>query len=310
MKVLICVSGNAANYSFERTQVFVYEQIEAVKRIDETAEYAVFAVRQKGPKGYLAEVKRLKQLIMEYRPAIVHAHCGPVGAMAVLQRRVPVITTFHGSDVNNPKIRVLSIFVSLFSRCSIFVSEGLKAKMPVRGRHSVVLPCGVDTDIFHPRSLEECKERMGIPMDEKYVLFASAFDNAIKNAPLAQQVMSHFPQLRLREIKNRSREEVAFLIGGAELVLMTSHSEGSPQIIKEAVACGQKVVSVDVGDVKEQLAGLEDCAVVASDEKELVDAVAKVLDTPHRDSSVVPERFDNRCIAVKLNEIYKKINKN
>lgn len=281
MRILVCVSGNAPNFKFEYNQVFVYEQIEAVRSLDPSVDYRVFAIVGKGIRGYLSSLKKLKRAIKEYKPDIIHAHCGQIGALAVLQRTVPVITTFHGSDVNNRKIRPLSSFASLFSSCSFFVSNKLKNTLKIRGKDCLIVPCGVDYDIFHPMDKDDCKKRLGLDPARDYILFVSDFNNSIKNPELAKAVASHFPQLDLLEIKGRSRNEVAWLINGAELVLMTSHSEGSPQIIKEAVACGQRIVTVDVGDVREQLEGIPGCRICAHEESQLVDAVRNILESNH-----------------------------
>lgn len=309
MRILICVSGNAADYTFEKTQVFVYEQIETVRKQDSTVEYQVFAVKGKGVKGYIKALSDLKRIIRLYNPDIVHAHCGYVGALASLQRRVPVVTTFHGTDINSKKMRPVSEFASLSSKYSIFVSQTLLDKTLVKGKNRAVIPCGVDKLIFHNMPPVDCKSELGIPVDERYILFASGFDNAIKNPELAKAVASHFPDLTLREIKNRSREEVARLINGAELVLMTSHSEGSPQIIKEAISCGQKVVSVNVGDVKDQLEGLNGCYVCPSNEDELVDAIKKSLTVDRPSAAESGSKYDNKRIAEEILNIYHTISK-
>lgn len=307
MKILVCVSGNAPGYTFERTQVFVYEQIESVKKLDASVDYQVFPVVGKGIKGYLASLKQLKKAIKEYQPDIVHAHCGHVGAMAVLQRDVPVITTFHGTDVNSSKMRPLASFASLLSAESFFVSKMLMQKLPIKGKHKSIIRCGVDRSIFHPRDKEECKKQLGIEKD--YILFASDFGNGIKNPALAKAVATHFPDLELREIKNRSREEVAQLINGAELLLMTSFSEGSPQIIKETIACGQRLVSVDVGDVRDQTEGLNNCRVCEADEKLLVAAVREVLNEPLA-SGEASGKYDMESIAKTVLDKYHTIIQN
>ena len=307
MRILICVSGNAPNYTFERTQVFVYEQIESVKRLDASVDYKVFPVVGKGIKGYLASLKQLKAVIKEYQPDLVHAHCGHVGAQAVLQRRVPVITTFHGSDVNASKMRPIASFASLLSAESFFVSKKLMQTLRIKGRCHAVIPCGVDVSIFHPRDKEDCKRQLGI--DKDYMLFASDFGNSVKNPALAKAVANHFLNLELREIKDRSREEVAQLINGAELLLMTSFSEGSPQIIKEAIACGQRVVSVDVGDVREQTEGLRNCRVCEADESKLVAAVREVLNEPF-ESGQAANQYDMNLIAHTILNQYKSIIQN
>lgn len=309
MRILICVSGNAPNYTFGHNQVFVYEQIESVKKLDSDVEYKVFSVVGKGVKGYLSSLKALKKAIKDYKPDLIHAHCGQIGALAVLQRSVPIITTFHGSDVNNAKMRPVSSFASLLSSCSIFVSKKLMESLHIKGKRSEVIPCGVDSSIFFPMAKDDCKQRLGLDLKKDYILFASDFGNSVKNPELAKAVAAHFPNLALMEIKGRTREEVAWLINGAELVLMTSHSEGSPQIIKEAIACGQHVVTVDVGDVKEQLDGIEGCAVCDSDEQQLVDAVGAILYTSRPDKRHI-NRFESNTIANKILEVYKTLNKN
>ena len=307
MRVLVCVSGNAPGYTFERTQVFVYEQIESVKRLDASVDYKVFPIIGKGFKGYLASLKQLKNIIKDYQPDIVHAHCGHVGAQAVLQRMVPVITTFHGSDVNSPKMRPIASIASLLSVESFFVSKKLMQTLRIKGRRNAIIPCGVDVSIFHPRDKEDCKRQLGI--DKDYILFASDFGNSIKNPALAKAVANHFPDMELREIKDRSREEVSQLINGAELLLMTSFCEGSPQIIKEAVACGQRVVSVDVGDVKEQTEGLCNCRVCEADETKLVAAVRDVLNEP-LETGQAANKYDMSVIANSILNQYKTIIQN
>lgn len=309
MRVLICVSGNAPDFKFEYNQVFVYEQIESVCKLDPSVEYRVFTVVGKGIKGYLASFKSLRRVIKEYKPDIIHAHCGQVGAITVLQRSVPVITTFHGSDVNKPRMKPISSFASLLSTCSFFVSNRLKDELKIRGKDCLVIPCGVDHDVFRPLDQDECKKRLGLDPDRRYILFASDFRNSIKNPALAQAVAAHFPQVDLLEIKGRTRNEVAWLINGAELVLMTSHSEGSPQIIKEAAACGQRIVTVDVGDVREQLDGIPGCWICPHDETRLVEAVKCVLES-ERIPYDVSDRFNSAIIAQTILNKYKLIQKN
>ena len=82
------------------------------------------------------------------------------------------------------------------------------------------------------------------------MLFAGAFDNPVKNAGLAKEAMALLPGVELLELKGYTREQVTLLMCAADALLMTSHTEGSPQVVKEAMACGCPIVSVDVGDVR------------------------------------------------------------
>lgn len=62
------------------------------------------------------------------------------------------------------------------------------------------------------------------------------------------------------ELNNISRQETARLYQQADLMLLTSISEGSPQVVKEAMAANLPIVSTQVGDVKELFRGTKLCA--------------------------------------------------
>lgn len=313
IKVLIVCSGNAVNFSLEKNQAFIYDQIKAVEDLQLKVQFKVFALMGKGVKGYLSQLKHLKNEIRNFKPNMIHAHGGHVGMLCVIQRKIPVIVTFHGSDINKPANKLISTLVSLISTHSIFVSQQLRTKMLFSGKKFTILPCGVDRSIFFP--IDKNKAIKQLKLDKlapgNYILFSSAFDNSVKNYPLAQRVVNHFPTYRLQEIKNRTRAEVNLLINGAELLLMTSYSEGSPQVIKEALACNQRIVTVAVGDVVDQLRGVSTCRVCAADEEQLITAINEVLAINSRNEGrIASERFDSVKIAKQLVQIYESVIRN
>ena len=154
---------------------------------------------------------------------------------------------------------------------------------------------------------------MKLDLDKKYVLFAGAFDNQVKNAPLAKEAVALLQdeKLELLELKGYSREEVTLLMCAADAFLMTSFTEGSPQVIKETLSCGCPIVSVDVGDVKERVDGVAGCFVANTREpKELAELIQKALSfegkTKGREK-IIADGLDNRQVAEKLVRIYEKI---
>ena len=140
--------------------------------------------------------------------------------------------------------------------------------------------------------------------------FFVVFDNAVKNAPLAKEVVSLMQDnnVELLELKGYSREGVTLLMCAVDAFLMTSFTEGSPQVIKEALICGCPIVSVDVGDVQERIEGVEGCYVATTRElQELEDLLQKAFDfqgkTKGREK-MIADGLDNSQVADKLMSLY------
>jgi glycosyltransferase involved in cell wall biosynthesis len=310
IKILIVCSGNALGFDFKIHQAFIYDQIEAICRENPAITYECFFVKGKGINGYYNNLPLLKIRINEYAPDVIHAHGGHTGLLCAMQKRVPVVVTFHGSDINLAANRLISAAASLLCSASIFVSRQLEKKMPVKSKRSVVIPCGVDIDVFLPIDKQLAKKESCISTSENYVLFSSAFENAVKNYPLAQKALSGTGQVHLKEIKNRSRKEVNYLLNGAELLLLTSFSEGSSQIIKEAMACNCPIVAADVGDIREVIGDTEGCFITSFDPADIAEKIKLALAFGERTNGRQKiAHLDNRIIAGKIVEVYREVMK-
>lgn len=256
MKILI-----VASYNKNRFAPFIQEQADALAKAGCEIDY--FGVQGKGVCGYLKQMPKLKKKIKDFQPNVIHAHYGLSGLLANLQRKVPVVTTYHGSDINNVGARRFSKIAIMLSAYNVFVSQKTMDLAKPK-RNFVLLPCGINLEDYPVVDKLEARKQMGLDAQKKYVLFAGAFDNAVKNAPLAQQAVALLPDVELLELKGYSRQQVALLMQAVDCFLMTSFTEGSPQVIKEAMVCGCPIVSVDVGDVKERISGVKGCSVVES----------------------------------------------
>lgn len=280
MKVLIVASYNKNRYA-----PFVVEQADSLLKTGCEIEW--FGIQGKGIVGYLKAVPKLRAKIRKFRPDIIHAHYGLSCLVANLAtRRVPVVSTYHGSDVNVRAIRRFSKMAMRLSAWNIFVSQRNVDIVKPRKNWSLI-PCGVELNEKQLMTREEARKVLGWKMEEKKVLFAGAFDNAVKNAELAKQAMNELTSegvndVELVELKGYTREVVYTLMCAANCLLMTSKTEGSPQVIKEAMACGCPIVSVDVGDVKERVTNIEGCYVVSNGDRSLMignlaDALKKAI---------------------------------
>ena len=303
MKLLVIASDKGGRFA-----PFIEEQIAALQA--RGVQIIRYGVTGHGIMGYLRELPALRRLIRTERPDLVHAHYGLSGLLANLQRLVPVVTTYHGSDINVPKILRLSKIAMRLSAFNIFVSKrniaiAIRRKgeeaMRLSGKYAL-LPCGVNI----PKPWNEMKNQrveqltLNQWVQEKlqpnvmHVLFAGAFDNAVKDPELAfatiqacntaigentnsQSPIAHRP-IKLIELKGYTRDQVNALMYNCDALLLTSKTEGSPQVIKEAMACGCPIVSVDVGDVAERVSGVESCYVVRTREpKDIAEALQKAL---------------------------------
>ena len=263
MRILIVANHNTGSFT-----PFVSEQAEAINRAGVEVDF--FGVHGKGILGYLSNRKALIAKIIEYRPDIIHAHYGLSGLLANLQRIVPVVTTYHGSDIHSKGRNLLFSRLSIWlSAYNVFVSPDLLSIAAYKGSKHCVLPCGIDTDTFVPMERLDARKMLGWKPDGKYVLFAGSFGNVVKNSPLAKTATAFVQGAELVELRGFSREQVNLAMNAANCLLMTSLREGSPQVVKEAMACGTPIVSVDVGDVKEVISGIEGCFIANYDANDI-----------------------------------------
>jgi len=301
MRVLIVANNKPGHFS-----PFVMEQVEALTKLG--VEFDFFGVDGKGASGYLANLIPLKKKIHEFQPDLLHAHYAHSGLLANLQRTVPVVTTYHGSDIHSGGLNLsISKVTARYSAYNIFVSPWLLELSGYHGENKSVIPCGVSTTTFFPMERAEARKQLGWDVNETYVLFAGAFENEVKNSTLAKAATSLLPNVSLVELRGYSREQVNLAVNAANCLLMTSHREGSPVVIKEAMACGTPIVSVDVGDVKEVLAGVDGCFISTYDVKNVATHLKQALKFEGKTNgpqSIIEKGLSNELIVKQIKEIY------
>ena len=302
MRILVVASYNKGRFA-----PFITEQARALEK--QGCEVRFFGLQGKGIMGYLKNLSALKKEIKVFRPDVIHAHYGLSGLLANLQRQVPVVTTYHGSDINEPKVLRFSKMAMRLSAWNIFVSTKTLEIAKPKKKHTL-LPCGIDLSDLQLTDKSTARQKMNLSAEKKHVLFAGAFDNKVKNAPLAKEVvwLLRDNNVELLELKGYSRDEVTLLMCAADAFLMTSLTEGSPQVVKEALACGCPIVSVDVGDVKERTDGVEGCYVSTTREpQELAGLLQKAMQfegkTKGREK-IIAEGLDNELVAKSIMQIY------
>ena len=302
MRILVVARCKDGHYA-----PFITEQMDAIQKKGVDCEY--FGINGKGIAGYLQQFPGLMKAIRKFQPDLIHAHYGLCGLLANYQRRIPVVTTYHGSDINDPRVLRLSKNSIRRSRFNIFVSQK-NVDIAAPQKDFALIPCGINLDDYPVINKAEARRLMGLSPSGTYVLFAGAFDNRVKNAPLAQEAMKRVPEATLLELKGYTRPQVASLMQAVDVFLMTSCTEGSPQVIKEAMACGCPIVSVDVGDVRERIEEIPGCYIANRDAESIAGKLKEAIAFEGRTlgrMAIVDAGLSNDSIATRIISIYKSL---
>lgn len=166
------------------------------------------------------------------------------------------------------------------------VSDALKNKITSIGVPSdktQVITNGVDTNLFMPLSTEVCRSKLGLglPNNAKIVLYIgnlqkekgviyllNAFNNLaqqnllkdirliiVGNGPLKEEFVSYVIKWDLQDsitfIEAQHHHMIPIWINSCDVLCLPSISEGCPNVILEALACGTPVVASKVGGVPE-----------------------------------------------------------
>jgi len=213
---------------------------------------------------------------------LVHANYGLTAPHALAQPTRPVVLSFWGTDLMGEYGR-LSRVCARYADAVVVMSDEMAAALDVPAH---VVPHGVDTTRFRPTPRADARDELGWDADARHVLFPYPRDAAVKNYPRAERVVSRARErlddpVTLHAVSGVPHREMPGYVNAADCLLLTSDREGSPNAVKEALACDVPVVATDVGDVADRLDGVSPSA-VCEDDDGLVDALVDVLCDPAR----------------------------
>lgn len=248
-------------------EVFFREQIEALEEMGVNCTVCVVPggeqidgdmASKRGIKEYLQFFPKVRRKLRHNNFDLIHANYGLTAPYAVTQFRLPVVLTLWGSDVVG--------FDGFVTKACAWRADAITVRSEemreLLGRDAYILPSGVDLDKFRPIDRTEARKRVGWDITGRHVLFPYAPEYERKNFPLAKRIVKRAEselnaEISLHTITNVPHEEVVYYLNAADVMLMTSKYEGSPNTVKEAMACNVPVVSTDVGDVQKRLSAVE-----------------------------------------------------
>ncbi len=275
MKVLFVSSGNNIN----GISPIVKNQGASLER-NTACEIHYFTIQGKGVWGYLQNIPRLRKTYKSFKPDVVHAHYSLCGFVATLAGISTVIVSLMGSDVKAKPIfkSVILLFAKLFWKEVIVKSEDMKQDLGYK--HAIVLPNGIDFDTFFPMSKDDANVRLEWETEDKtIILFAANPKRPEKNFQLAEKAVQQLPQdtYILKVLQDVPNNLMPYYLNAADVVVLTSLWEGSPNVIKEAMACNRPIVCTDVGDVRHNFQGLEGCYITSYDVIDVAKALEKAV---------------------------------
>ncbi len=288
---------------------FITEQADAIEQVGEV-EIDYFTVRGNALWSYF-KVRDLKRKIKTFQPDLIHAHYGLSGFAAILQRQVPVVITFHNGETLSAKANFMSSVASLFAKHVIYVAQHIYDLCYLKPKTNyTILPCGVNLEQCVVVDQQQARQELGFAADKKYVLFGGAFANLRKNYPLLQQAITllHRNDIEVLEMKGLDRATITKLMCACDLFALPSKSEGSPQALKEAMACNCPIIATDIADIKYLLGDIEGHYICEFDPKDLADKLKLAIAFGKRTEGrkrIIELGLDNKQVAQKLIDIYK-----
>ncbi|WP_418285020.1 glycosyltransferase [Halorubrum sp. DTA46] len=262
--------------------------------------------RTRGIKEYLQFVPEVRRELRRGDYDLIHANYGLTAPYAITQFQLPVVLTLWGSDVIG--------FDGLVTKACAWRADAVTVRSEemreMLGREDAhIIPSGIDLTRFYPADRTEARERVGWDIEGIHVLFPYSPDYERKNYPLAKRVVEQTESklgdtITLHTISGVPHKEVVHYINAADAVLLTSDHEGSPNTVKEAMACNVPVISTDVGDVHERLKDIT-LSGVGTTEQDLVGHLHRVLESGSRsDAREIVREVSWDRIGDRLLEIY------
>jgi teichuronic acid biosynthesis glycosyltransferase TuaC len=324
MKILITTSIYPTSESPVRG-TFVRTQVEYLKRAGVEVELLIVGERSRKlmyPKAALELRRRLADSSID----LVHAHYSYAGIVARTQWKVPVVVSYCGDDLlgtMNSRGRQ-----TLFGRLAVFAGHLLSKQVDgivvkswamaskLRRKKDVyIIPHEIDLELFQPLDREEARKLLGLDLRKKYLLFAANPDIPVKRFPLAKAVADHMsrqdPTIELLVVHKEAQERLPLFMSACDALVFTSYQEGSPNIVKQAMACNLPIVSTDVGDVREIIGKTPGCSICEPEVEDLAKHLSSILRRRERTSGRGRvQHLAGPAVAQRIIEVYEQVLRN
>lgn len=299
---------------------FVKSQVQALERAGVEIELLVLSGRPRKliyPRGVFQLYRRLRE-----RPVdLVHAHYSFVGMVARTQFQVPVVVTYHGDDLlgsinRHGQKSAMSRLVVLAGQALSYVVDAVivqSREMAAKLRRPDVniIPHEIDFEIFQPEPRERARQLLGLDPGRKYVLFAANPAETRKRFALARQVVEQAraadPSIELVVAFREPQPRLSLFMSACDALLFPSIHEGSPNVVKQAMACNLPIIATDVGDIREVIEGTRWCYLCPPDVDAFTAKLQEILRYRERTNGRERvQRFHPREVTARIIEVYER----
>jgi len=314
MKVLFVSSGNSQVF---KIAPFIKSQGESLKRHGVDLEY--FSISGKGLRGYIRNISQLKKQIGQFQPDIIHAHYSLSGWIPVFAKPFGAkVLSLMGSDAHGGNTKPMTkrvlktqlFLIQLFYKVIIVKSKNLSNNLWAKKKCEVI-PNGVNRNLFLTMDKQSARKKLNLNSQKKYLLFVANTNDSNKNFKLLQQAVKHIKTKDIEIITPFpvAHDKLPFYYNACDVLVFPSVKEGSPNVIKEALACNTKIVATPSGDILERVNGIESVWISEFDEKSLAHKIDSALNSnkPVNSRERIRNELDEEEIAEKIIGLYKKI---
>ncbi len=310
MKILFISSGRSGHVGS-----VVKNQGESLKKSGIKVEY--FLIKP-GFCGYFVSIFKIRKAFKKNNYDIAHAHYNLCGIVAALAGCKPLIVSLMGSDIYMSKTLglITKFFYNYIWDSVIVKTQRMKEQFNLKRAN--VIPNGVDVSKFKPIPVTEAKKYLNLNVSKKYLMFISSPARPEKNFQLARKAVELLNRndIVLLPVYNVPNSEIVYYLNAADTLLLTSKYEGSPNVIKEAMACNCPIVSTDVGDVKWVIDDTEGCYLASANPEDIAEKLQLAIDFREKNlqtngrQRIIELGLDSETVANKIIEVYKKLTGN
>jgi glycosyltransferase involved in cell wall biosynthesis len=318
MKVLFVCSGNCKDFDIIP---FIKEQGESLKREGVMVDY--YPVIGKGLLGYIKAGLRLRKYLSKNHYDLIHAHFIYSGWAALIAagKKIPIVLSLMGSDANGEykgknKIAFssrISSFLTWFIQpfMKAIISKSFNIEDSVYQKHkSFIIPNGVNMQKFKP--LPHKPGAHSSATGKKKVLFLGSKTKPGKNFPLVQSAMQLLQDVELMSPYPVAHNDVPLYLNEADVLVLPSFMEGSPNVIKEAMACNCPIVSTNVGDVKWVMGKTKGCYIASFEPEDFAEKIKLAIHFSGNNGRtngrqrILELGLDMNTVAQRISEVYRK----